>query len=38
MSRVSIVTAGRPWALRYLIWAAANDGGRRFVSVDLLAP
>lgn len=38
MSGISITTAGRPWAVRYLIWVAANDGGHRFVSVDLLAP
>lgn len=37
MRRVTVILAGRPWAVRYLIWVAANDGGRRFVSVDLLA-
>lgn len=38
MSRVSITVAGRPWAIRFAIWAVANDGGRIVVSVDLLAP
>lgn len=38
MSRVSITIAGRPWSVRYAIWAAANDAAARFVSVDLLAP
>jgi hypothetical protein len=37
VTRTVITIAGRPWAVRLAIWAAANDGGRRFVSVDLLA-
>lgn len=38
MSRVTVTIAGRPWALRYLLWLVANDGGRPVISVDLLAP
>lgn len=37
MTRVTVILAGRPWAVRLAIWVAANDGGHRFVSVDLLA-
>ncbi len=37
MSGISITTAGRPWAVRYLLWPVANDGGRLVIPVDLLA-
>lgn len=38
MSRISVVIAGRPRAVRFAMWAVANDGGRPVISVDLLAP
>lgn len=38
MSRTTITIAGRVYAVRFVIWVAANDAAARFVSVDLLAP
>lgn len=38
MSRATITIAGRVYAVRFAMWAVANDGGRIVVSVDLLAP
>lgn len=37
MKRVTVILSGRPWAVRYLLWPVANDGGRLVIPVDLLA-
>ena len=37
MTRVAIVVADRPWAVRHGMWMVANDGVRLVVSVTYLA-